>query len=79
MTEMLYEALRTSLMAHMDHISIGDMYGVHTPYDSKRARARAPDLVLPPRETLRRYASRLPELLYARARLLLSHLSLCRM
>ena len=42
-------------MAHMDRISMGDMYGVHT--IRFQARARAPDLVLPPRETPRLYAS----------------------
>ena len=42
-------------MAHMDRISMGDMYGVHEV--RFQARARAPDLVLPPRETPRRYAS----------------------
>ena len=40
-------------MAHMDRISMGDMHGVRMQYDYKRA--RAPDLVLPPRETPRRY------------------------
>ena len=43
-------------MAHMDRISMGDMYGVHDEIRFQ-ARARAPDLVLPPRETPRRYAS----------------------
>ena len=42
-------------MAHMDRINMGDMYGVHN--TRLKARARAPDLVLPPRETPRRYAS----------------------
>ena len=42
-------------MAHMDRISMGDMYGVHV--IRFQARARAPDLDLPPRETPRRYAS----------------------
>ena len=42
-------------MAHMNRISMGDMYGVHG--IRFQARARAPDLVLPPRETPRRYAS----------------------
>ena len=42
-------------MAHMDRISMGDMYGVHE--IRFKARARAPDLTLPPRETPRRYAS----------------------
>ena len=41
------------MMAHMDRISMGDMYGVH----EIRFQARAPDLVLPPRETPRLYAS----------------------
>ena len=59
-------------MAHVDRISMGDMYGVHE--IRLQARARAPDLVLPPRETLRRYMrqwlkKRLSELLYARTRL----------
>ena len=36
-------------MAHMDRISMVDMYGVHE--IRFQARARAPDLVLPPRET----------------------------
>ena len=36
-------------MAHMDRINMGDMYGVHN--TRLKARARAPDLVLPPRET----------------------------
>ena len=49
---MMYEVLWTSLMAHMDRISKGDMYGVHE-YDYYQA--RSPDLVLPPRETPRRY------------------------
>jgi hypothetical protein len=40
-------------MAHVDRIRMGDMYGVHE--IRFQARARAPDLVLPPRETLRRY------------------------
>ena len=35
-------------MAHMNRISMGDMYGVHG--IRFQARARAPDLVLPPRE-----------------------------
>ena len=43
------------MMAHMDRIRMGDMYGVHE--IRFQARARAPDLVLPPRETPRRYAS----------------------
>ena len=41
-------------MAHMDRIRMVDMYGVHE--IRFQARARAPDLVLPPRETPRRYA-----------------------
>ena len=49
----MYEVLRTSLMAHMDRISMGDMYVMHE--IRFQARARAPDLVLPPRETPRRY------------------------
>ena len=40
-------------MAHMDRISIGDIYGVHA--IRFQARERTPDLVLPPRETPRRY------------------------
>ena len=40
-------------MAHMDRISMGDMYIVHG--IRFQARARAPDLILPPRETPRRY------------------------
>ena len=42
-------------MAHMDRIRMGDIHGVHA--IRFQARARAPDLVLPPRETPRRYAS----------------------
>ena len=42
-------------MAHMDRISMGGVYGVH--HIRFQARARAPDLILPPRETPRRYAS----------------------
>ena len=42
-------------MAHMDRISMGDIHGVHA--IRFQVRARAPDLVLPPRETPRRYAS----------------------
>ena len=42
-------------MAHMDRISMGGIHGVHAV--QFQARARAPDLVLPPRETPRRYAS----------------------
>ena len=42
-------------MAHMNRISMRDMYGVHA--IRFQARARAPDLVLTPRETPRRYAS----------------------
>ena len=42
-------------MAHMDRTSMGDIHGVHA--IRFQARARAPDLVLPPRETPRRYAS----------------------
>ena len=42
-------------MDHMDRISMGGVYGVH--HIRFQARARAPDLVLPPRETPRRYAS----------------------
>ena len=42
-------------MAHMDRISMGDMYEVHE--IRIQARARAPDLVLPPQETPGRYAS----------------------
>ena len=38
-------------MAHIDRISMGDMYGVHA--IRFQARARAPDLVLPPRKTHR--------------------------
>ena len=60
-TEMLYEVLRTYLRVpdgtHVDHISMGGMYGVHN--TRLKARARAPDLVLPPRETPRRYTTRL--------------------
>ena len=41
-------------MAHMDRIRMGDMYGVHG--IRFQARARAPGLGLPPRETLTRYA-----------------------
>ena len=41
------------MMAHVDRISMGDLHGVH----AIRFQARAPDLVLPPRETPRRYAS----------------------
>ena len=58
-------------MAHMDRISMGDIHGVH----DIRFQARAPDLVLPPRETPRRYGyasmaqKRLSELLYAHKRL----------
>jgi hypothetical protein len=46
-------------MVHMDRISMGDIHGVHvTMHDIRfQARASAPDLVLPPRETPRRYAS----------------------
>ena len=39
----------------MDRISMGGVYGVH--HIRFQARARAPDLILPPRETPRRYAS----------------------
>ena len=42
-------------MAHMDRISMDGVYGVHA--IRFQARARAPDLILPPRETPRRYAS----------------------
>ena len=42
-------------MTHMDRVSMGDIHGVHG--IRFQARARAPDLVLPPRETPRRYAS----------------------
>ena len=42
-------------MAHMDRIRMGGVYGVH--HIRFQARARAPDLILPPRETPRRYAS----------------------
>ena len=42
-------------MAHMDRISMGGIHGVHA--IRFQARARAPDLMLPPRETSRRYAS----------------------
>ncbi len=42
-------------MAHMDRISMGGVYGVH--HIRFQARTRAPDLILPPRETPRRYAS----------------------
>ena len=42
-------------MVHMDRISMGGMYIVHGM--QFQARVRAPDLVLPPRETPRRYAS----------------------
>ena len=42
-------------MTHMVRISMGDLHGVHG--IRFQARARAPDLVLPPRETLRRDAS----------------------
>ena len=42
-------------MAHVDRINMGDMYGVLN--TRLKARTRAPDLVLPPRETPRRYAS----------------------
>ena len=41
-------------MAHMDRISMSGMHRVHG--IRFQARARAPDLVLPPRETPRRYA-----------------------
>ena len=59
-------------MAHMDRMSMGDMYGVHG--IRFQARARAPDLVLPPLEThrdaMRQWLKkRLSELLYALARL----------
>ena len=63
-------------MAHMDRITIsmamGDMYVMHE--IRFQARTRPPDLVLPPRETPRRYMrqwlkKKLSELLYARARL----------
>ena len=54
-TVIVYEVLWTSLMAHMDRISMGDIHGVHA--IRFQARARAPDLVLHPRETPRRYAS----------------------
>ena len=40
-------------MAHMDRISMGNILRVHA--IRFQARARAPDLVLPPRETPRRY------------------------
>ena len=39
----------------MDRVSMGGIHGVHA--IRFQARARAPDLVLPPRETPRRYAS----------------------
>ena len=42
-------------MGHMDRISMRDIHGVHAL--RFEARTRAPDLVLPPRETPRRYAS----------------------
>ena len=42
-------------MAHMDRIRMGDIHRVHV--IRFQARVRAPDLVLPPRETPRRYAS----------------------
>ena len=42
-------------MAHMDRISMGCIHGVHG--IQFQARARAPDFILPPRETPRRYAS----------------------
>ena len=40
-------------MVHMDRINMGDMYGVHN--TGLKARARAPDLVLPPREAIGAY------------------------
>ena len=40
-------------MAHIDRTSMWDIHGVHA--IRFQARARAPDLVLPPRETPRRY------------------------
>ena len=46
---------RHSPKAHMKASNMVDMYGVHA--IRFQARARAPDLVLPPRETPRRYAS----------------------
>ena len=58
-------------MAHMDRISMGDMYGVHK-YDSKRARARQTSFYLlgRRRDAMRQWLKkRLSELLYARARL----------
>jgi hypothetical protein len=42
-------------MTQMDRISMGDIHGVHA--IRVQACARAPDLVVPPRETPRRYAS----------------------
>ena len=42
-------------MVHMDRISMGYTHGEHTL--RLLARARAQELVLPPRETLSRYAS----------------------
>ena len=42
-------------MARMDRISMGYTHGVHG--IRFQARARAPDLDLPPRETPRRYTS----------------------
>ena len=42
-------------MVHMDRISMGDIHGVHE--IRFQVRARAPDFVLPPQGTPKRYAS----------------------
>ena len=64
------------MMAHMDRISMGDMYGVHA--IRLQARARAPEsrprfscfLLGRHRDAMRQWLKkRLSELLYARARL----------